>query len=293
MGAYIYDNGLISGQNTPELESYSSPGPVTICCDASGRRLAKSEIRQKPDISGVDGVSTTFFGSPNLFDPFSTFFGTSAAAPHAAGIAALLLEAAGGPGSLTPDQVRAKLIASAGTHDLDPNFSQAVLGDGNTIVQLTASGAEDSSSTTSTKFFNLQFTSPASGQTLSTLAIDLGPSRLFFNINARTGFRFTTGTTTDGVQVTSSIGGTGSTILTLTFTGLQTGGFVQFGIGRAQTATRSDGASADLLAGATVTATLATPAATLNGTFVNKMGSGYGPSDGYGLIDAVKAIAAK
>ena len=45
--------------------------------------------RMKPDISGIDGVSITGagrFGSP--------FFGTSAAAPHVAGIAALALQAA-------------------------------------------------------------------------------------------------------------------------------------------------------------------------------------------------------
>lgn len=65
--------------------------------------------RIKPDISAIDGVSITGsgrFGSP--------FFGTSAASPHVAGIAALVLQAAPclrstGPGALAPAAARAAL----------------------------------------------------------------------------------------------------------------------------------------------------------------------------------------
>jgi PKD repeat protein len=60
------------------LEPYSSRGPVTIIAPSAA-------TRQKPDCSGVDGVQVTGAGS------FPTdFWGTSAAAPHAAGIAALV-----------------------------------------------------------------------------------------------------------------------------------------------------------------------------------------------------------
>jgi subtilisin family serine protease len=294
VGAYWFDNGMVTGQFTPELESYSSAGPAFSCCDASGNRLDSLEMRQKPEISAVDGVDTTFFGNLAFVDTSFTFYGTSAAAPHIAGIAALLLEAAGGPGSLTPDQIRSKLIASTGVHDLDPNFSQAVLGDSSTGLKLVAQGGEDFSNLTNKNFFKLQFNSSTPGQTLASLTIDLGNTGLYFNTTRATGFAMAVGSSSDGVQVTSTVpAGTRPSTVTLTFTGLQPGGFVQFGIGRSQRSNAQDGLSADLLGGATVTATLANPAATLTGAFVNKMGAGYGAGDGWGLVDAVKAIQAK
>ncbi len=61
------------------LEPFSSRGDVTIL-------FPSPEVRSKPDLTGVDGVLTSRPG----FDPF---FGTSAAAPHVAGVAALVAEA--------------------------------------------------------------------------------------------------------------------------------------------------------------------------------------------------------
>ncbi len=110
-------------------ESFSSPGPVTILFDAAGNRLASPEIRQQPAISAMDGANNTFFGgdSPGDADTFPNFFGTSAAAPNAAAVAALVLQARGGPGSLTVAQMKSILTSTAMPNDLDPLRSQAVI----------------------------------------------------------------------------------------------------------------------------------------------------------------------
>jgi hypothetical protein len=78
------------------VEFFSSQGPTI-------------DGRTKPDITGIDGVSVTAAGSF-----VSPFFGTSAAAPHVAGIAALALQAApcllsGKAGALGSDDARGKL----------------------------------------------------------------------------------------------------------------------------------------------------------------------------------------
>ena len=83
-----------SGPTT--IESYSSRGPSTIL-------FPSFESRAKPDITGIDCVVTSRPG-------FNPFCGTSAAAPHVAAIAALVLER--NP-TLTPAQVRAILTGSA------------------------------------------------------------------------------------------------------------------------------------------------------------------------------------
>ena len=106
-------------------EAFTSPGPSTIYFDKKSRRLHHVETRQKPDLAAMDGANTTFFvsDSANDDDTFPNFFGTSAAAPHAAAIAALVLDAAGGPGSVKPKKMREVLQDSAFAHDLDPYFS--------------------------------------------------------------------------------------------------------------------------------------------------------------------------
>lgn len=79
-------------QTTPE--AFTSEGPTTILFEPDGTPKATPEVRQTPDFAAIDGTDTTFFGSSD-FDStgFPNFFGTSAAAPHAAAIAALINQA--------------------------------------------------------------------------------------------------------------------------------------------------------------------------------------------------------
>ncbi len=65
-----------------QLEPFSSQGPVTLY-------VPGTVVRTKPDLAGFDDVTTTV--CPSASACFSPFFGTSAAAPHVAGVAALLL----------------------------------------------------------------------------------------------------------------------------------------------------------------------------------------------------------
>lgn len=80
------------------IEFFSSQGPARIFHPVV-------ETRDKPDVTAIDGVSVT--GAGGFVE---TFFGTSAAAPHVAGIAALLREAMP---HATPAELRTALLDGA------------------------------------------------------------------------------------------------------------------------------------------------------------------------------------
>ena len=94
-----------------QIELFSSDGP-RLFYHEDGTAFTPGNVsstggivRQKPDITAADGVSVTGVGG---FP--SPFYGTSAAAPHAGAIAALLKSAA--PAS-SPDDMRTALTSSA------------------------------------------------------------------------------------------------------------------------------------------------------------------------------------
>jgi hypothetical protein len=125
VGAVFFANTPTCGVAPAVLENYSSAGGDPLLFDANGTRLAAPLVRQKPDFVGPDGSNDTFLGftlaSGGIRDgssvagcqnnpSYPNFFGTSAAAPHVASIAALLLQA---DPSLTPTQIYSVLQQSA------------------------------------------------------------------------------------------------------------------------------------------------------------------------------------
>lgn len=92
------------------VETFSSDGPRRVFFEADGTPVTPGDfsstggvVRDKPDVTAANNVSTTTPG-------FAKFIGTSAAAPHVAAIAGLMLDAR--PVS-TPADVHAALLATA------------------------------------------------------------------------------------------------------------------------------------------------------------------------------------
>ena len=107
-GAAYFLNTPAYDRTPPVKEAFSSAGGVPILFDVNGVPIPPV-VRPKPEVVAPDGVVTTFF--QQLVNGEYFFFGTSAAAPHAAGVAALMQEASGG--SLSPDANRDTLQTTA------------------------------------------------------------------------------------------------------------------------------------------------------------------------------------
>ncbi|RZT66527.1 S8 family serine peptidase [Leucobacter luti] len=87
-------------EDPAEVRSYSSLGPATLLFEPVSREapapagpLAAPVTPATPNIAAVDGTQTTFFGDDTgePGEPEYRFFGTSAAAPNTAAVAALAL----------------------------------------------------------------------------------------------------------------------------------------------------------------------------------------------------------
>jgi len=85
VGAVLYTNTPEYGVDPPTIASFSSRGGTPV----------DGIYRYKPEITAPNGVNTNVdLGGVNYEgDDFPNFFGTSAAAPHAAAVGALILEA--------------------------------------------------------------------------------------------------------------------------------------------------------------------------------------------------------
>jgi hypothetical protein len=104
--------GAVPFDNSSAPEEYSSRGPVTNYFEPvegtePAKKLSSPETLSKPDIAATDCGATTFFAF--LEGATWRFCGTSAAAPHAAAVAALMLDKQ----SAAPSEVRSALYSSA------------------------------------------------------------------------------------------------------------------------------------------------------------------------------------
>jgi hypothetical protein len=333
-------------------DDYTSVGGVLpILFDSDGNRLPEPDVRRAPQIAATAGGNNTFFSRDTRLDPDEqpNFFGTSAAAPHAAAIAALVLQASGGPGSLTPDAMRARLQASAFRHDLDVQHSGAsrsgltISADGPLGSERRESRPEWTTpgSMTDTAFFKISYDGPGSLVSLTFDGAGANPTGLgtpgplssglvfdprpFVGLPAldnpllwQQGFPFTVDAGSDvaaaDVSATFSVPGVADAndqqfqqmTLAVTPGALAEGRSLVFGIDRDEAVTAygvaQEGNSADQLgqgvlfpSGSVIGPGLDFRAETSDGNTIvgrlrNQIGAGWTPVDGYGFVNAQRAV---
>ena len=312
-------------------EAFTSPGPSTIYFDKDSKRLRHVEYRQKPDLAAMDGANTTFFSqdTANDDDTFPNFFGTSAAAPHAAAIAALVLDAAGGPGSVKPRKMRQILQNSAFAHDLDPYFSWGLALSRGNFLAIDANADPNAISQFDPNVFTVTHFGRSALANLSINGSGANPTNspggIVFDERSAPlpapGQPFvvgrTEGLTALDVQASFSLPADAPGVegqwkqLDLAFLPRKftSGDLLSFGVDRDETDVTGPGGaaggnSADLLGGGVLIPSgrfvpggasffgKFEDGSSYRGEFVNLIGRGYSPLDGYGFINAEAAVKA-
>ena len=123
VGATLYSRTERFDYARDEVESFSSVGGTPLLFDIFGNRFGTaSSIRMKPDITAPNGVNTTFYPGEDLDgDGLPNFRGTSAAAPHVAGIVALMREAVP---NISPRQIQ--LVLQNTARDIQSSDQQSL-----------------------------------------------------------------------------------------------------------------------------------------------------------------------
>jgi Subtilase family len=274
--------------NKASTEYFSSLGPTAIYLDHDNVPLAQPEFRQKPEIAAPDGIDTTFFGSPGVpGDPHPLFFGTSAAAPHAAAVGALLIQAAGGPGRLSPDSLKTLLEETTQQpHQLIPGSVSATLTSGADKVSMQVVGFLPDNPNQ----FHFMFNGPP-GDSLRQIVMDATTANISFGDKTD---QFLIGSTNvpradidylndNGLNPVAKVD-----FLHQAFTN-QHG--VDLGFDIDNSLVGFLGINSGLLFGTKVTATIQSGNATraVSGVLGGPTGRGYTVTDGFGLIDAFAA----
>jgi hypothetical protein len=263
-------------------EDFSTPGPVTIYLDAQGNRLASPEVRAAPQLTAADGVDTTFFGFDSDGNGLPNFFGTSAAAPDAAAVAALVLQAAGGPGSLSPSHLYRRLQNSATPLPMPNDRSVAAALAGPVLLVLGGDW------TRWNHYFNL-FVGGGTKQSIASISFNTTAAGLIFSANPN---RFHIGDS-NGVadaDITRTRSADGSTF-TLTFAPgkFAAGGAFTFGMSVFNPIQSSTQEDPDRFRGTTVTVTLSN-GTSASGTVVAFPKTSPNRFTGAGLVNAAKAV---